>query len=84
MASGILKKIQHEMKEYLRKHGKAPSAIRLTREDEWAFLDLDATQVGDTIMKTITEGGPRALTRIYGLTIEWDAKDFGVSGPSGS
>jgi hypothetical protein len=79
MASGILKNILQEMKEYHRKHGKPPSLVRLTREDEWAFLELEATQVGDTIMKTITDGGPRALPRIYGLTIEWDSKDFGVS-----
>ena len=71
-----------EIQEFIKKNGREPIEIHLTRVEEWQLLELGINDIAGLATEIITKGPRNAINDaggiIMGKKVVWDAKEFHV------
>ena len=77
-SNAIKIKVGKAITKHREKHTHSPTKVYLTLPDEFLFYYLTTDDAGDSIVSQIFRTGARSQTKIEGLNIIWDAKEFKV------
>jgi hypothetical protein len=75
----ILRRVVDLMKKHVDETGKPPNVVHVSTLDEQDILSTLDELPSDLKSKIVVDGVRKALPRLYGMRVVWDAAETGVS-----